>query len=278
MSSTPQPQAGPEDVRPTAEPSVIPQGLPLQGKVALVTGGAKRVGRAIALRLAQQGADVAFTYNRSAAEAEQTLAELRSLGRSAEALSVQLEQPNAAEIIYDWFTARFGRLDALVNNASCFPRSPLGQIDAAMFDFNMAVNARTPLLLIQAFASMLASNHRADDPTSTGRVVNFIDIHVMGQPLTNYAAYNASKAALKEITMTLSMELAPSVTVNALAPGVVAWAESYSEELRRSYMQRVPMDRPGTPDDAADAALFLIRDAAYCTGQIIRLDGGRLLT
>ena len=109
-------------------------------------------------------------------------------------------------------------------------------------------------------------------------MVNFIDIHVMGQPLAGYAAYNASKAALKEITMTCAVELAPKVTVNAIAPGVVAWPDSFAPEQRHKYMKRVPLGRAGTPADAAAAMLYLIRDADYCTGQIIKLDGGRLLT
>jgi len=108
--------------------------------------------------------------------------------------------------------------------------------------------------------------------------VNFIDIHVMGEPLRHYAVYNCSKAALMEITATCAIELAPRITVNAIAPGVVAWAESYDEAMRRDYMTRVPLARPGTPEDAAAAVLFLVRDASYCTGQVIRLDGGRFLT
>ena len=100
----------------------------------------------------------------------------------------------------------------------------------------------------------------------------------MGEPLAGYMAYNASKAALREVTMTAAVELAPRVTVNAVAPGVVAWADSYSQGQRRAYLEKVPLGRPGTPEDAAAAVLFLVRDAGYCTGQILRLDGGRLLT
>jgi pteridine reductase len=108
--------------------------------------------------------------------------------------------------------------------------------------------------------------------------VSFVDIHVLGQPLKGYVAYNVSKAALLEVTMTLAMELAPRVTVNAVAPGVVEWPESYSAKEREAYLKRVPLGRPGTPGDAARAVLFLVRDADYTTGQVLRLDGGRLLT
>jgi pteridine reductase len=105
-----------------------------------------------------------------------------------------------------------------------------------------------------------------------------VDIHVMGQTLRSFVAYNASKAALLEITMSCAMELAPAITVNAIAPGVVAWADSYNDEQREQYLRRVPLGRAGTPEDAATAVLFLVRDAHYCTGQIIKLDGGRAMT
>lgn len=249
-------------------------GASLAGTVALVTGGARRVGRVVALRLAAAGMDVAITFRRSGAQAQDVVGEIRNLGRRAAAMEVDLARPDAAQTVRDRFGEHFDRLDALVNNASGFEPSPAGGVSVEAFDHNMAVNARAPLMLIQAFAPMLAAHH----PDRVGRVVNFIDIHVLGQPLKGYVAYNASKAALKEVTMTAAMELAPKVTVNAIAPGVVCWAPSYTAEQRALYMKRVPLQRPGTPEDAAQAVLYLVRDAAYCTGQILKLDGGRLLT
>ncbi len=249
-----------------------------QSKVALVTGGAKRVGKAIALKLAAAGMDVAITYRTSSDEAREVVEQIETMGRRSLAIQVDLAEPDGAQQVYDCFTRAFDRCDALVNNASCFDPTPFGEITAESFDRNMAVNARSPLLLMQLFADLLGGNYDEDDPSTMGRIVNFIDIHVMGQPLKRYAPYNCSKAALMEATMTLSLVLAPKVTVNALAPGVVAWAESYTDKMRENYMKRVPLNRPGTPEDAATAALFLIRDAHYTTGQIIRLDGGRLLT
>ena len=250
----------------------------LEGKVALVTGGAKRVGRAIALRLADAGMDIAITYRSSEQEAHEVVRDIEGMGRRAVAIEVDIAERDSHVRILNGFTQHFDRLDALVNNASAFEASPVGEITPDDFDANMAVNARGPLMLMQTFAPMLSAHCDADDPATMGRIVNFIDIHVMGQPLKRFAAYNCSKAALLEATMTLAMALAPKVTVNALAPGVVAWAESYTPQMRERYMQRVPLGRPGTPDDAATACLFLVRDADYCTGQIIRLDGGRLLT
>ena len=244
----------------------------LTGRTALVTGGAKRVGRAIALQLAEAGMDVIITYRSSGNEAQQVVQQIEHLGRRAAAIAVDLANADAADHVYDQVTREFDGLYALINNASIFAPGPIGQINAQTYDRHMAVNARAPLMLIQKFAPLLGGHE------SPGRVVNFIDIHVMGQPLAGYAAYNASKASLQEITMTCAMELAPKVTVNAVAPGVVAWADSYTEQMRKQYMTRVPLARPGTPQDAAQAVLFLVRDADYCTGQIIKLDGGRLLT
>jgi pteridine reductase len=250
----------------------------LGGRVALVTGGARRVGRAVALTLARAGMDVAITYNRSRGDAETLVTAITQLGRRALAIKIEMAHPDAAEQIHEAVTSQFDRLDALINNASIFDPTPFGNISVAQYDRNQAINARAPLMLIQKFAPMLGAHYDASDPSSPGRIVNFIDIHVMGQPLRDYAAYNCSKAALMEITSTCAVELAPRITVNAIAPGVVAWADSYNEEMKQHYMTRVPLGRPGTPEDGAAAVLYLVRDAAYCTGQVIRLDGGRSLS
>lgn len=250
----------------------------LEGKVALVTGGARRVGRAIAMELANAGMDVAITYNRSHAEAAEAVAHIEKMGRRAMAIQVELAQADCAERIFEAFGARFDRLDALVNNASVFDPTALAEVTVADYDRNQAINARAPLMLIRKFAPLLGRDYDPKDPGSPGRIVNFIDIHVMGEPLPGYIAYNCSKAALMEITASCAIELAPRITVNAIAPGVVEWAAAYTDEERRRYMTRVPLERPGTPRDAAAAVLYLVRDGSYCTGQIIRLDGGRFLT
>jgi pteridine reductase len=247
-------------------------------RVALVTGGAIRVGRAIALRLAREGMDVAITYRTSAAEAADLVESIRRLGRRAIAIAADLAQADAVDLIHREFTARFDRLDALVNNASIFAPCPIGSISHEEVQRQLAVNAIAPLMLIQRFTPLLGAHYDAADPASPGRIVNFIDIHVMGEPLKGYLPYNMSKAALAEITQTAAMELAPRITVNAIAPGVVAWAPEYTEQMKAQYMTRVPLARPGTPEDAAAAAKFLILDAHYCTGQVIKLDGGRALT
>ncbi|MCC7145591.1 MAG: SDR family oxidoreductase [Phycisphaeraceae bacterium] len=247
-------------------------------KLVLVTGGARRVGQAVALAMAQAGWDVAITYRTSAAEAKQTAAAITKLGRRALPIRADHADPSAPKKIIAQIRRRFGRLDALVNNAAIFSRSRLGQISPAEFDRYLAVNARGPLLLIQACAPLLAARKPTPQNPCSGKIVNLLDIHVLGQPMRGYLAYNASKAALLEITRSCAIELAPQITVNAIAPGVVAWADSYSTKDRRQYLKRVPLARPGSPADVAKAVRFLLEDADYCTGQIIHLDGGRLLS
>lgn len=242
------------------------------GKVALVTGGSKRVGRAIALELARKGMDVAITYRSSKNDAKSVVAEIERLGRKAVAIEVDFFDSEGPAHVFREFGRSFESLYALVNNASFFEPTPLAKLTEEAFERNQIVNVRAPLFLIQKFAEQLGSHERP------GRVVNFIDIHVMGQPLKGFVAYNLAKAALEEVTMTLAMELAPKVTVNAVAPGVVAWAPSYTEKERKQYLRRVPLGRAGTPEDAAVAVRFLVCDADYSTGQILRVDGGRLLT
>ena len=249
-----------------------------EAPVALVTGAAKRVGRAVALRLADEGLDVAFTYRTSEREAGATREGIEARGRAALPIRVDLGELDAIDAVERAFRERFARLDALVNNASIFGPSAWGGISGTTFDRYMAVNARAPLFLIQRFAADLAAGADPARPETLGRVVNFIDIHVLGEPLPGYLAYNCSKAALAEITQTCARELAPHVTVNAIAPGVVAWAPDYTEQMKRDYMERVPLGRPGTPEDAAAAVRYLVREAHYCTGQTIRLDGGRFIS
>lgn len=242
----------------------------LSGKVALVTGGAKRVGRATALSLAEAGCDVAITYRASKGAAAELVGMIEAMGRRAWALQADLAETAAIEPFSEQLLERTGRLDVLVHNASVFNPTHWGELDAASWQRQMTVNALSPVLLTQALRQALAADEG-------GRVVHFVDIHVMGRPRRGYAAYNASKAALAEMTATLAVEMAPRVTVNAVAPGVVAWAEGMSERERQAYLARVPLERPGTPEEAAKTVLYLARDAEYTTGQTIRVDGGRWL-
>lgn len=249
----------------------------LSGKSALITGAARRVGEAIALHLAEHGMDVAITCNQSLPDARRVAAKIEAMGRRALVIQADLAAPDAAARVHDQYTAAFDRLDALVNNAAVYERQPMGSITTERFDRDLAVNARAPLMLTQVFAVMLAVNHHPAGPPDPGRVINLLDAHVPDRPRRGYTAYLASKAALHQITLSLARELAPDITVNAIAPGVVAWPPDTTDEEKTDYLKRVPLARAGTPEDVAAAALYLIRDAPYCTGQVIQLDGGRHL-
>lgn len=242
----------------------------LSDKVALVTGGAKRVGRAVAVKLAQAGCNVAITYLTSKADADETVHMIHAAGAKGWAMQVDLNDPNAAGRIRKELLKVTNRLDVLVNNASVFRKTVWGKIQREQWHEHLRLNLTAPVMITQELADILAADEG-------GRVINFVDIHVMGRPRRDYLAYNVSKAALLEATQSLAIELAPKVTVNAVAPGVVAWADGMTETERRDYLEHVPLQRPGTPEDAAKAVLYLARDAEYVTGQVIRLDGGRWL-
>ncbi len=246
--------------------------------VALITGGAKRVGAAVCLALAQAGYDIAFTYHQSGPEAQQMLHKLQGLDCRATAIRINLARPDADARIETALRKKFNRCDVLVNNASVYEATPWGDIDTDIADAHWAVNARLPMMLTQRMSAWLAQYASVDQPATLGRVINLVDMHVLGQHRKNYAAYAASKAALVELTYSMARELAPKVTVNAIAPGVVAWEPTFTSKQRRDYLKRVPLQRAGTPDDVATTVLYLVQQAHYVTGQVIRLDGGRLLT
>ena len=239
-------------------------------RVALVTGGAKRVGRAVVERLAAGEFDVAFTYLTSDADAAELRSRLELSGTNALAVKADLTHAQrAADTITAAVAGRFGRLDVLVNNASQYEPATLDDTDLALARRMMAIHFESPLLLCKAFAPLLRS--------ARGHVVNMVDL-LAERPWPKYAAYCASKAALWNLTLSLARELAPEVTVNGIAPGVVEWPDDYPEEERQKYLKRVPLARPGTPQDVAEAVHFLCTAGTYITGQIIRLDGGRSLT
>ena len=235
-----------------------------QRPVALITGGARRVGRRIALALAEAGHDIAVTFNNSQSEANDVVEEIRKTGRNAMAIRVDLAQPTAADEVYKSVSAVFGRLDVLVNNASLYEPGDEPSLARRMW----AIHFETPLRLCRAFEKELRA--------ARGHVVNMLDL-LAEKPWPRYMAYCASKAAMWNMTLSLAKELAPEVTVNGIAPGVVEWPADYPEAEKEQYLRRVPLGRAGTPEDVAKAVLFFCQ-ANYVTGQILRLDGGRSLT
>ena len=234
-------------------------------RVALVTGGAKRVGRAIVEKLAAAGFRVAFTYHSSKDEAG---ALAKRIGGFAIQADLTLSQESAAEIFH-LLESEFDRLDLLVNSASLYEPADLAHTTTDVSRRLMAIHFEAPLLLAQAFAPMLRK--------SRGHIVNMCDL-LAERPWPQFLAYCASTAALINLTLGLARELAPEVTVNGIAPGVVEWPPNYPESEQQKYLKRVPLNRPGTPQDVANLVHFLATEGSYITGQIIRLDGGRSIT
>ena len=233
-------------------------------RVALVTGGAKRVGRAIVEKLAAEGFHVLFTYHTSKDEAEE-------LARRIDGVAVHADLTDATmgASMIDIVMNKLGRLDVLVNNASLYEPTKLAEASLVQLRRLMSIHVETPLLLCGRFESKLRA--------ARGHVINMVDL-LAERPWPQYMAYCASKAALANLTLSLARELAPEVTVNGIAPGVVEWPPGYPEEEKQKYLKRVPLQRPGTPQDVANLVHFLVTGGNYITGQIIRLDGGRSIT
>jgi pteridine reductase len=238
-------------------------------KVVLVTGAARRVGAEIARCLHAAGAIVALHYRRSAAEAEELARDLCAR-RAASAFTVQADllDPGAPEALVVAVLARHGRLDGLVNNASSFFPTPVGQITEAAWADLLGSNLEAPLFLTQAAAPALAA--------AGGAVVNIVDIHAE-RPLAGYPVYSAAKAGLLGLTRAMAIELAPRVRVNGVSPGAIAWPEDgqFSAAERAAIEDHALLRRSGSPADIAGAVRFLLFEAPYVTGQILAVDGGR---
>jgi pteridine reductase len=240
----------------------------LHGKVALVTGAARRVGATIARRLHAAGASVLVHYRGSEKEAAALEAELNAArAGSAVRVKADLLAPVAPRALLEAALARFGRLDLLVNNASTFYPTALGAIEAGHWEELVGANLRAPLFLAQAAAPQLAQAH--------GAIVNIVDIHAE-RPLKGYLVYSVAKAGLAALTRALALELAPEVRVNAVAPGAILWPEDdqFDPRERERIVASTPLARRGAPQDIAHAVAFLA-SAPYVTGQMLAVDGGR---
>lgn len=238
--------------------------------VALITGAARRVGATLARALHAAGYDLALHYRHSRAEMDALCTELNTV-RNTSACAIQAELADIEHIpdIVEKCISRYGRLDALVNNASTFYPTPLGTTTPQQWDELFASNAKAPFFLAQAAAPHLKS--------SQGCIVSIVDIYAE-RPLPGHPVYCMAKAALAMMTLALARELGPEVRVNAVAPGAVLWPESgkaYTDQ--QQLVARTPLKRAGSPEDVAAAVLFLLRDAKFTTGQILKVDGGRAL-
>lgn len=240
---------------------------PESQRVALVTGGGVRVGRAISLGLAEAGFDLVVTYHSSVDAARELQHQTRSMGRGCEIVPADLGDPTSPDFVAQAVKSSFGRLDLLVNSAASFTARPLLEVDASEWDAVMAVNVRAPHLLVRATADLLAMTR--------GSVVNIADLAAF-QAWTDRPHHAVSKAALVHLTKVQARALAPDVRVNAVAPGSVLRPQGWTEARWLEVAGRAPLGRPGTPQDVVDAVLYLAR-APFVTGQVLVVDGGRIL-
>ncbi len=241
-------------------------------KVALITGGARRVGAVMAQRLHAQNMRIIIHYRSSAKDAEALCNTLNAeRANSAAILSADLNNIEALPALIYSANNIWGQLDVLINNASTFYPTPLGTVTEPQWNDLFASNLKAPFFLAQAAAPLLIKQQ--------GCIINMVDIRAK-QPLKDFSAYCIAKAGLLMLTKVLAKELAPRVRVNAIAPGVVLWPDDeseYDEATRTKILARTPLKRAGTPEDIAKTAIFLINQADYTTGQVINVDGGRSL-
>ena len=242
-------------------------------KVALITGGARRVGAAVCRSLHAAGLDLMVHYRSSADDARALQAELNTARPESVAL-VQADLLNISSLptMVNDTVRQFGRLDVLINNASSYYPTPVGEVGEGEWEDLMGTNLKTPLFLSQAAAPHLKRNH--------GCIINIVDIHA-DRPMRNYLVYSVAKGGLLALTRALASELGPEVRVNGVSPGVILWPEDerWSDEVaRQRIIHTTLLKRVGEPEDIARTVRFLVLDAPYVTGQIIAVDGGRSIS
>lgn len=242
----------------------------LTGKVALITGAARRIGAVVARTLHREGATVVIHYKSSEQEAKALQHELNT-SRASSCFLLQadlLETPQFPNLMKQ-LIEQVGQLDILINNASSFYPTPLGTIQEQQWDDLLGTNLKAPLFLSQAAAPYLQKQQ--------GVIINLADVHGL-RPLSEFSVYCAAKAGLIMLTQVLARELGPAIRVNGIAPGAILWPEhSMGEDQRAELLSKTALERIGSPEDIASTVLFLVRDAQYITGQVIAVDGGRLL-
>lgn len=240
----------------------------IEGKVVLITGSAKRIGRATAVEMARKGARVGIHYRSSKREAEHTLELIRDSGGDAALFRGELTDTAILSGIFQQLNSRFGGLDILVNNASIFSAATADQTTPEQWDEQMGTNAKAPFLVAQHAAPLMRLRGQ-------GKIINIVD--VAGESVwTRYFPYSISKAALIAVNQGLAKSWAPHIQVNAIAPGPVLFPEAYTEEQKHAAIERTLLKRQGSPQDVINAILFFIEND-YITGELIHVDGGRHL-
>ncbi|HET8924415.1 MAG TPA: SDR family oxidoreductase [Candidatus Acidoferrum sp.] len=238
----------------------------MNGQIALVTGAAKRLGRAVALRLAEEGADVVIHYRSSKAEAQSAVAEIEKLGRRAAAIGADLASVAEIRRLFDETAKQFGRLDVLISSAANFLPASIISTTEEIWDASLDTNLKAPFFCAQAAAPLLKR--------TKGTIINFADTGgLLGWP--GYIPHSVSKAGVVMLTKVLAKALAPEVRVNAIAPGTITMPGD-PLELETDFVKLAPLRRTGAPSDIADAVLYLIH-AKFVTGQTLVVDGGRTL-
>ncbi len=238
--------------------------MDINGKIALVTGAAKRLGRQIASQLASAGATIALHYHRSKDEAAQTAADIIETGSSVELFQADLADSAQLADMFARIREKFGRIDILVNNASIYTKTPINTLTAEQWDLQHAINSRAPALCIR---------HAIEIMPDGGAIVNIADASA-DSPWAAYPAYCASKAGLIALTMSCAKSLATrQIRVNAVSPGVILWSDETPANVRQQVLAQIPMKHTGSPQDVASAVVFL-SESDYITGQVLRVDGG----
>ena len=239
--------------------------MKIENGLALVTGAGIRLGREMALALAREGMNVAVHYGHSKKSAEETVADIRKLGRNADAFAADLSKPGAPEKLVDAVVASMGAIDLLVNSAAIMLRTPIGEVTYEHWAETMDLNLRAPFFLSQAAAKVMKPRG--------GVIINIADLAAF-ETWKGYIPHSISKAGVVQMTRAMAHALAPEIRVNAIAPGAVLLPEGWPEDSRKRLEESTPLKRLGTPEDVTAALLYLIR-ADFVTGETLVVDGGR---
>ena len=237
-------------------------------KYALITGAAKRIGASITENLHTHGFDVGIYFNSSSKDAENLCNRLNALRKnSAKIFQGNITKSEGINLLYKEFFKWSGKIDLLVNNASSFYPTPLGEINDENWDDLIGTNLKGPLFLCQAAHKDLKKQQ--------GSIINLIDIYIKSPP-KDHSVYIAAKAGLEIVTRSLARDLAPDVRVNGISPGAILWPEkNMDNKTKEGILNTIPLKRKGSPQDIADCILFLVKTSNYITGQIISIDGGK---